>query len=436
LSSYLLNGKSPFELVFEKCVLIGFSTTKKAYKVYSLESKLVFYSRDIEFYETVFYFKINSSLQPVEENHDDNINNLNFFNEKHFDDQTSFRPNDDGRVNFASNDKSNVFPCSKSTQTSDECEDNIATSMGNNTSSEGTVPSSSDLNAQDLPKNISHVQPDLRRSGRNSKLPAKFNDYVVGSSRKYGLEKYVTYSNLSKTNYCFSTTLNKSSEPTTYVEAVKNPNWIEETNNEIEALNRYNTWTICDLSPRRKVVESKWLWKIKYKPIGATDRYKARLDLFQLDINNAFLYGDLFEDVYMTLPLLTMALIENGFVQSKFDYSLFIKKSHKVFTALRVYVDHIVITVLDNMEGSCLSQRKYCLELLHEYGLLVAKHVDTPLLENTTLNHIETDDDPLLVSICMLFPYDNDMYKGQDIRDKLQAICDNLDITVRGRRKK
>ncbi|GJR86707.1 putative reverse transcriptase domain-containing protein [Tanacetum coccineum] len=33
-------------------------------------------------------------------------------------------------------------------------------------------------------------------------------------------------------------------------------------------------------------------------------------------------------------------------------------------------------------------------------------------------------------------PYDDDMYEGQDIPDKLQAICDKLDITVRGRRKK
>ncbi|GJV75613.1 ribonuclease H-like domain-containing protein [Tanacetum coccineum] len=29
-------------------------------------------------------------------------------------------------------------------------------------------------------------------------------------------------------------------------------------------------------------------------------------------------------------------------------------------------------------------------------------------------------------------PYDDDMYEGQDIPDKLQAICDNLDIKVRG----
>nr|GEZ80929.1 hypothetical protein [Tanacetum cinerariifolium] len=32
--------------------------------------------------------------------------------------------------------------------------------------------------------------------------------------------------------------------------------------------------------------------------------------------------------------------------------------------------------------------------------------------------------------------YDNDMYEGQDIHEKLQAICDILDIAVRGRRKK
>ncbi|GKF03329.1 hypothetical protein Tco_0030252 [Tanacetum coccineum] len=32
-------------------------------------------------------------------------------------------------------------------------------------------------------------------------------------------------------------------------------------------------------------------------------------------------------------------------------------------------------------------------------------------------------------------PYDDDMYEGQDIPDKIQAICDNLDIKViNGRR--
>ncbi|GKD72866.1 hypothetical protein Tco_1331148 [Tanacetum coccineum] len=33
-------------------------------------------------------------------------------------------------------------------------------------------------------------------------------------------------------------------------------------------------------------------------------------------------------------------------------------------------------------------------------------------------------------------PYDDDIYEGQDIPDKIQAICDNFDITFRGRKKK
>ncbi|GJT87374.1 hypothetical protein Tco_1069091 [Tanacetum coccineum] len=54
---------------------------------------------------------------------------------------------------------------------------------------------------------------------------------------------------------------------------------------------------------------------------------------------------------------------------------------------------------LDNKDGICLSQRKYCLELLHEFGLLAAKHVDTHFPENATLNHTESDDDHLLVNV-------------------------------------
>ncbi|GKD90525.1 hypothetical protein Tco_1366032, partial [Tanacetum coccineum] len=33
-------------------------------------------------------------------------------------------------------------------------------------------------------------------------------------------------------------------------------------------------------------------------------------------------------------------------------------------------------------------------------------------------------------------PYDDDMYEGRNLSQELQAICDNLDIRVRGRKKK
>ncbi|GJU12053.1 ribonuclease H-like domain-containing protein [Tanacetum coccineum] len=129
------------------------------------------------------------------------------------------------RSDNAPNDEGSAQPCSNSV---DDSEVDLATSMSDNSSSEGSVPSNS------------------------SPL-------------------------LNSSNYCFSTTLNKSTEPTTYSEAIKNPNWIEAMNNEIEALNRNDTWTICDLPPGRKVVGSKWLWKIKYKSTGEIESYKARV---------------------------------------------------------------------------------------------------------------------------------------------------------------
>ncbi|GKE05009.1 ribonuclease H-like domain-containing protein [Tanacetum coccineum] len=145
-------------------------------------------------------------------------------------------------------------------------------------------------------------------------------------------------------------------------------------NNEIEALNRNNTWTICDFPIGRKPIGSKWLWKIKYKAFGDIERYKARLvakgfsqregfdydetfnpvvkmvivrclialavvnnwPLYQLDVNNAFLYGDLLEDVYMTL-------------HEGYNNECNTKHNGENFIALLMYVDDIVITQNDNV---------------------------------------------------------------------------------------
>ena len=87
----------------------------------------------------------------------------------------------------------------------------------------------------------------------------RFNDYVLSAMVRYGIEKYVNYGRLSVSNKCFSSTLNKSVEPTSYEEAVKDPNWSNVMNNEIEALNRNNTWTECVLPIGRHAIGYKWI---------------------------------------------------------------------------------------------------------------------------------------------------------------------------------
>ncbi|RVX19440.1 Retrovirus-related Pol polyprotein from transposon TNT 1-94 [Vitis vinifera] len=116
--------------------------------------------------------------------------------------------------------------------------------------------------------------------------------------------------------------------------------WKKAVQDEIDALEKNGTWTITDLPVGKRPVGCKWIFTIKYKADGSVERFKARLVargftqsygidyqetfapvaklntirillslavnqdwcLQQLDIKNAFLNGDLEEEVYMEIP--------------------------------------------------------------------------------------------------------------------------------------
>ncbi|GKB53670.1 VIER F-box protein 2, partial [Tanacetum coccineum] len=138
---------------------------------------------------------------------------------------------------------------------------------------------SEDLKKPPKPNNITNVksdQPNLRKSSRTSKLSTKLSNFVLDDKVKYGINKHVNYSNLSKEDYYFSTNLNKTLKPSSYHEACTNKDWVATMNTKMEALNRNNTWVITDLPPNRKL-GCKWIYKIKNKSNGEIKRYKARL---------------------------------------------------------------------------------------------------------------------------------------------------------------
>jgi hypothetical protein len=61
--STTLNNSNKFGSHAEKCVFLGYSNQKKGYILWSIDNKNVIVSRDVKFYETVFPFKENKTLQ-------------------------------------------------------------------------------------------------------------------------------------------------------------------------------------------------------------------------------------------------------------------------------------------------------------------------------------------------------------------------------------
>ena len=165
------------------------------------------------------------------------------------------------------------------------------------------------------------------------------------------------------------------------------------------------------LPPRQSVVGYKWIYKIKTCSDGSIERYKTRLvvkgftqkygidyeetftpvarissvcallavaaaskwDLFQMDVKNAFLNGELSEEVYMQPPpglfvdsnkvcrlcrvlyglkqaprawfaKFSSTIFRLGYTASPYDSALFLRRTDKGTILLILYVDDMIIT--------------------------------------------------------------------------------------------
>ncbi|RVW83231.1 Retrovirus-related Pol polyprotein from transposon RE1 [Vitis vinifera] len=216
---------------------------------------------------------------------------------------------------------------------------------------------------------------------------------------------------------------------------IKNFRMEEAVQDEIDALEKNGTWTITDFPVGKRLVGCKWIFTIKYKADGSVERFKARLDssligcqsrlvLATTGHKNAFLNGDLEEEVYMEIP----PGFEESMAKNQADHTLFVKKSHaRKMAILIVYVDDIILSgndmeelqnlkkylseefevkdlgnlkyflgmeVARSRKGIVVSQRKYILDLLKETGMLGCKPIDTPMDSQKKLG-IEKESTPV-----------------------------------------
>ncbi|PRQ53440.1 putative RNA-directed DNA polymerase [Rosa chinensis] len=336
-----------------------------------------------------------------------------------------------------------------------------------------------DMQSVDEPTSPSAVV--LRRNPpRERGPPSKLNDYVTYNAR-YPMTHFISYNKFSSAHSAFLSALDNTHEPQSFEEANHLAEWKQAMTDELQALNDNNTWSIVRIPKGKKAVGCRWVYKTKFHTDGTVERHKARLvargftqtygvdyketfapvakmntvrvllsvainhawPLYQMDVKNAFLHGDLEEEVYMRLPpghsqshdpdivcklhkaiyglkqsprawyaKLSSVLEEVGFHRSNADSSLFIRIGSTSKLLVLIYVDDLIITG-DNAEeiellkqslrnrfaikdlgilkyflgiematshkGLFLNQRKYVLDLLQDADMKDCKPARTPL---------------------------------------------------------
>ena len=343
------------------------------------------------------------------------------------------------------------------------------------TSETPTPPSDSEYTGDMIPSSSSNPITVRRTSRSNAGVPPDRYGFP------HDIAKFVSYSNLSPTYRAFIASLDYVTLPKCWQVAKEDPKWKAAMQEELRALDKNRTWEIVPLPPGKKAVGCKWVFAVKQTPEGKIDRYKARLvakgysqtygidydetfapvakmgtvrtlvsiaanegwKLHQLDVKNAFLHGDLLEEVYMEIPpgfgtkqtvdkvcrlrkslyglkqsprawfdRFRRAMVNMGYQQINADHTVFFRQHGGHITMLAVYVDDMIITgddegeiaqlkaklgkefevkdlgqlryflgieVARGEEGIVLSQRKYVLDLLKETGMLGCKPAVSPI---------------------------------------------------------
>ncbi|CAL8990313.1 unnamed protein product, partial [Prunus brigantina] len=185
-------------------------------------------------------------------------------------------------------------------------------------------------------KTIGYQLPFRQNRG---KAPNRYSPDISKTS-KYPIANHVSTEKLSEPFKAFVHQLSAIHIPTKVSEALKDPKWVQAIKEEMKALEKNQTWTLETIPRGKKTIGCRWVFTIKHNADGSIERYKARLvakgytqtygidyeetfapvaklntvrvllslatnldwPLHQFDVKNAFLHGELTEEVYMDIP--------------------------------------------------------------------------------------------------------------------------------------
>ncbi|KAK2380773.1 putative mitochondrial protein [Trifolium repens] len=398
-----------------KCVFLGYSRTQKGYRCYSPSTHRFYVSADVTFFEDTPFFAsptTSDSTMDVTDVTTSEVMPIPLFEPSI---ATHNPPESQGKPEFHRYgivyERRHVeAPKITPIDSSDSAPQTIAI----DSSDSDTVPISSPV---EVPVEPSDDLPIALHKGKRS------------TANPYPVYNFLSYHRLSPSYVAFVSALSSVSIPKTVHEALSHPRWKQAMIDEMIALESNQTWELVPLPPGKSVVGCRWVFNVKVGPDGQIDRLKARLvakgytqvygqdysdtfspvakmtsvrlflamaamkrwPLFQLDIKNAFLHGDLEEEIYMEQPpgfvaqrgrslvcklqkslyglkqsprawfgRFSKVLQQFGMIRCESDHSVFVKcSSSNKYIYLVVYVDDIVITGDDNDGIKALKQHLF-----------------------------------------------------------------------------
>lgn len=276
------------------CIFLGYPSGVKGYKLMDLKSNQVFISRNVQFHEDLFPLKKNSAFQVPE----------------------WITPHSESSVTHTTS-SSSLFPPSNTHPSPSNTKSSISTS---------SIPiSPSEISKSCVKKVPIHLQ--------------DYHCYALASENIHPISSSLSYSKLSSSHTAFISSITQIPIPTSYAEAQDDKEWCDVVDLEFEAMEANNTWDVTSLPKGKKSVDCRLLYSLKFNANGILERRKVRLVakgytqkegldfnqtfspiakmvtiklllkisaskrwvLHQLDISNAFLNGDLTEEIYMKL---------------------------------------------------------------------------------------------------------------------------------------
>ncbi|RVX19308.1 Retrovirus-related Pol polyprotein from transposon RE2 [Vitis vinifera] len=153
-------------------------------------------------------------------------------------------------------------------------------------------------------------------------LPIAVRKGTRSTRNPHPIYNFLSYHRLSSPYSAFVSAISSVSLPKSTHEALSHPGWRQAMVDEMAALHSNGTWDLVVLPSGKSTVGCRWVYAVKVGPDGQIASVRLLLSmaamcswpLYQLDIKNAFLHGDLAEEVYMEQPPGFVAQGESGLV--------------------------------------------------------------------------------------------------------------------------